>query len=106
MYIFMHATYLYLDKVNFYYFSCCILSSLERIFLSYMITTRNLSFCRTLAMSTKYRINASYSVQSKIFPKLKAQILQMRYQNFEEGSSFTTEKKNVKFSICHHVFMI
>ena len=37
--------------------------------------------------------NASFSVQSKIFPKLKAQILQMRYQNVQEGSSFTVKRK-------------
>ena len=41
----------------------------------------------------------------KIFPKLKAQILQMRYQNVQEGSSFTKEKENVKFLIYHHVFI-
>ena len=34
-----------------------------------------------LAMGTKNGANASFSVQGKIFPKLKVQILQMRYQN-------------------------
>ena len=46
------------------------------------------------AMGTKNGANASFSVQSKIFPKLKYQILQMRYQNVQEGSSFTEERKN------------
>ena len=41
----------------------------------------------------KNRANASFLVQSKIFPKLKAQILQMRYQNIKKGSGFTVERK-------------
>ena len=58
-------------------------------------------------MGTKNGANATFSVQSKKFPKLKAQILQIRYQNLQEDSSFTVErKKNVKFSIYHHVFII
>ena len=44
-------------------------------------------------MGTKNGTNASFSVQSKIFPKLKAQILQIRYQNVQEGSGFTVEEK-------------
>ena len=51
--------------------------------------------------------NASFSVQSKIFPNLKAQILQMRYQNIQEGSGFILErKKNLKFSIYHHFLSV
>ena len=50
-------------------------------------------------MGIKNGANASFPLQSKIFPKLKAQMLQMRYQNVQEGSSFTAEKKNVK---CFH----
>ena len=46
-----------------------------------------------LAIGTENGANASFSVQCNIFPKLKAQILQMRYQNVYEGSGFTTEKK-------------
>ena len=49
--------------------------------------------------------NASFSVQSKIFPKRKAQILQMRYRNVQEGSSFTAERKNCEIfniSSCFH----
>ena len=37
-----------------------------------------------------------FSVQSKIFPKLKVQILQISYQNVQEGSGFTVEKKLLK----------
>ena len=37
---------------------------------------------------------ASFSVQSKIFPKIKAKIFQIRYQNVQEGSSFSVERKN------------
>ena len=40
--------------------------------------------------------NTSFSVPSKIFPKLKARILQMRFQNFQGSSDFTVvcrEKK-------------
>ena len=44
-------------------------------------------------MSIKNGANASFSVQSKMFPKLKAQILQMRYQNVSESSGSTVEKK-------------
>ena len=36
----------------------------------------------------------SFSVQSEIFPRLKAQILQIRYQNILEGLGFTVERKN------------
>ena len=46
-------------------------------------------------MGIKNGANASFSVQSKIFPKTKAQILQMRYQNVKEGSSFSAERKNM-----------
>ena len=56
-------------------------------------------------MGTKNGANASFSVQSKIFPKLKAQILQMRYQNVQEGSSFTVKRKkseNFNLSSCLH----
>ena len=44
-------------------------------------------------MGIKNGANASFSVQSKIFPKLKAQILQVRYQNVQNGSNFTIERK-------------
>ena len=44
-----------------------------------------------LAMGTKNGANASFSVQRKIFPKLKAKILQIRYQNVQKGSKFTVE---------------
>ena len=50
-----------------------------------------------LAMGTKNGVNGSFSVQSKIFTKLKAQIIQMRYQNVQEGSSFTAERKKCDF---------
>ena len=44
--------------------------------------------------------NDSFPVQSKIFPKLKAKILQMRYLNVQEGPEFAVEsKKIVIFSI-------
>ena len=46
--------------------------------------------------------NASFSVQSKIFPKLEAQILQMRYQSVPACSSFTVERK--KF--CNFQFIL
>ena len=42
--------------------------------------------------------NISFSVQSKIFPKLKAHILQMRHQNIQEGLGFTVGTKILKFS--------
>ena len=35
----------------------------------------------------------SFSVRSKIFPKLKAQIFEMRYQNVQESSDFIVVKK-------------
>ena len=44
-------------------------------------------------MGIKNAANASFPFQSKICPKLKAQILKMRYHNVQEGSSFTAEKK-------------
>ena len=50
---------------------------------------------KLLAMGEKNGANAPFSVQSKIFRKLKAQILQMRYQNVQEGSSFTVERKSL-----------
>ena len=54
-------------------------------------------------MGIKNGGNNSFSVQSKLFPKLKAQILQMRYQNVQKGSSFTAKReKIVKFSPCFH----
>ena len=56
-------------------------------------------FNQILAMGTKNGVNASFSVQSKIFPKLKAQIFQMRYQNVQEGSSFTEESVIFQFLI-------
>ena len=44
--------------------------------------------------------NVSFLVESKIYPKLKGQILQMRYQNIHEGSDFTAErKKNEIFNL-------
>ena len=36
--------------------------------------------------------NVSYSVQSKILPEIKAQILQIGYQNVQEGLGFTAKK--------------
>ena len=60
-----------------------------------------------LAMGIKNGTNASFSVQCKIFPKLKVKILQMRYQNVQEGSSFTAERKNCEiFNLpsCFHKF--
>ena len=56
-------------------------------------------------MGTKNGGNTSFSVQCKIFPKLKAPIFQMRYQNVQEGSSFTVERKNCEnfnLSSCFH----
>ena len=47
------------------------------------------------AMAIKNGANASFQVQSKIFPKLKSQILQMRYQHVPAGSGFTVERKKV-----------
>ena len=53
--------------------------------------------------------NTSFSVKSKIFPKRKAQILQMRYQNVLVRRFrlyyWLWEKKIVKFSVYHHVFI-
>ena len=43
-------------------------------------------------MGTKNGANASFSVQSKVFPKLKAQILEIGYQNVQEGLGFTAKK--------------
>ena len=37
--------------------------------------------------------------------KLKAQILQMGYQNVQAGSNFTVERKKLKISFYHHVFI-
>ena len=56
-----------------------------------------------ISWAQKNGANAPFSVQSNLFPKLKAQILQIRYQNVHEGSSFTAERKKI-FSIYHHVF--
>ena len=42
-------------------------------------------------MGTKNGANASFSVKSTLFPELKVQILQMRYQNVQESSSFTVK---------------
>ena len=36
-----------------------------------------------------------FSVQSRIFPKLRAQILQMRYQLILKGSGFPAERKKI-----------
>ena len=44
-------------------------------------------------MGIKNGANASFSVQSQIFPKLKAQILKMRDQNVQEDSNFTVDEK-------------
>ena len=58
-----------------------------------------------LAMGIKNGVNASFSVQGKIYSKLKAQILQMRYQNVLEGSGFTVERKKIRkfqFLSCFH----
>ena len=43
-------------------------------------------------MAIKNGANAPFSVQSKIFPKLKTQ---MRYQNVQEGSNFTVEREKI-----------
>ena len=57
-----------------------------------------------LAMGTKN--GAMPLFQSKICPKLKAQILQMRFQNVQEGSKFTFKiYKILKILIYHHVFI-
>ena len=41
---------------------------------------------------------------SKVFPELKTRILQMSYQNVQERSHFTVERKKYrKFSIYRHV---
>ena len=53
---------------------------------------------------TAANANASFSVQSKIFPKLKAQILQMRFKNVQEGSSFTVERKIYEIFILSSCF--
>ena len=45
-------------------------------------------------MGIQIGANASFSIQSKIFPKLKAHILQMRCQNVQEGSNITVEGNN------------
>ena len=44
-------------------------------------------------MSIKNGVNASFLVQSQIFPKLKAQTLAMRYQTVPVDSGFTVERK-------------
>ena len=44
-------------------------------------------------MGIKIGANASFSVQSEIFLKLKAQILQMSHKNVQKGSDFTVDKK-------------
>ena len=57
-------------------------------------------------MGTKNGANASFLVHSKIFPKLNVQILQIRYQNVQEGSSFTVKReKKSEISVYHHVFI-
>ena len=46
-----------------------------------------------------------FSIQSKIFPKLKALILQMMYQNILEGSGFTVKKwPNDSFPVQSEIF--
>ena len=44
-------------------------------------------------MGIKNCANATFSVQSKIFPKQKVKILQMRYQNVPDGLSYTIERE-------------
>ena len=62
----------------------------------------------TISISNEHKngANASFSVKSKIFPKLKAQILQMRNQNVQESLGFTVERKKIKkkinLSLCFH----
>ena len=51
------------------------------MFTSGISLYQNVYIHEILAMSIKNGVNATLSVQSKIFPKLKALILQMRYQN-------------------------
>ena len=49
---------------------------------------------------------ASFSVVCEIFPKLKAQILQTRYQNVQKSSGFTVERKNLKFLTDENMMII
>ena len=56
-------------------------------------------------MGIKNGAIATFSVQCKIFPQLKSQILQMWHQNVQEGSSFTVKRKNsenLNLSSCFH----
>ena len=56
-------------------------------------------------ISNGHKNGANISVQRKIFPKLKAQIIQIWYLNVQEGSSFTAGRKNCKIfnlSSCFH----
>ena len=45
-----------------------------------------------------------FQLKVKIFPKIKAQILKMRYKNVSEGSGFAVERKKNQFSIYLYVF--
>ena len=55
-----------------------------------------------LVMGIKNGTNVSFSVQSNILPEVKAQILQMRYQNVQGLLGFTEERKK----ICNIQFII
>ena len=60
---------------------------------------------KLLVMGITNGDNASFSVQCKIFPKLKAQISQMRHQNVLEGLSPAVNRKkteNYNLSSCFH----
>ena len=49
-------------------------------------------------MGIKNGANSSFSVKIKIFSKLNAQILQMRYQNIQKCSNFTVNGKKLEIS--------
>ena len=53
----------------------------------YVVNTKNSTYY-VLVRGIKNGATTSFSFQSKILPKLKAQILQMRYWNVHEGSDF------------------
>ena len=56
-------------------------------------------------MNTPDIISNGHKKRANVKYKLKVQILQMKYQNFQEDSGFTVGKSNDKFSIYHHVFI-
>ena len=57
----------------------------------------NFKFFLFIYISTGHKkwAKASFPVQSKIFPELKAQIVLMRYQKVQKVSGFTVDRKEI-----------